>query len=101
MGALLIAPSGDTQYWACGVSDSFRPHLDPLQTDHRIVQLETIWMLISVATFGIDLRDVDVILFNDNEGAVQAALKGYSPNPFMASAVAEFWLLASEYAWNP
>eukprot|EP00974_Lingulodinium_polyedra_P081410 7884831-Lingulodinium_polyedra.AAC.1 len=58
-------------------------------------------MLVAVATFGPDSRDIDVIIFNDNEGALQAATEGYSPNPFMASAIAEFWLLAADFSWNP
>eukprot|EP00974_Lingulodinium_polyedra_P003344 313330-Lingulodinium_polyedra.AAC.1 len=62
--------------------------------------METFWMPFSMATSGPDLQDVDVFISNDNEGAGQAAAKGYFSNPFIGSALAEFWLLCSDYAWN-
>ena len=51
-------------------------------------------------TFGPWARARGVLVYNDNEAALRALQKGYSPNRFMALVIAEFWHRASEYDWH-
>ena len=100
MGALCIAPSGEVTYWSSTVSPEWAALLDPCTPDNRIFQLELLWMPICIASFGKYMKDVDVVIYNDNEGAVRSTRKGYSGNPFAAAIVAEFWILVCSYGWH-
>ena len=100
LAAVAFAPDGTAHYWSSPVQPSWGQFLDPYREENRITQLETLWMPISVRTFGAMYTSVDVLFFQDNEAALGAVTKGYSPNVFIACATSEFWLACSDVDWH-
>ena len=84
-GGLSVRVDGVPECW-----EPFLPSKDEQQV--RIAQLEMLAVLLSIRSFGPQLKGSYCRIHVDSISAMYACLNGYSGNPYMARLAGEIWL---------
>ena len=94
LAGLLLSHNDGGKFFSTSCAPSVQRFLDPELEENRNTQLETLAPVLCLSTFSSQLEGCDILAYGDNQTALGALRKGYSPSLFMCSIVAEFWCMA-------
>eukprot|EP00972_Heterocapsa_arctica_P014830 2185739-Heterocapsa_arctica.AAC.1 len=95
VGAVLVTPDGNYFYTSCRVPDAVVRQWIPKK--QMIGQIELFAGPLALATWANMLTDQPLLHFIDNDSALAALVKGYSPKRDSSRIVGDFWLLAAKF----
>ena len=94
LAAVVLTPAGGWYTHISAAARQVQVWLAGASPDHRINECEALAALLAVGTFGVLLKDADVLHFIDSTAAEGTLLKGLSVSRTLSAIASAFWVQA-------